>query len=98
MPDRLNTIRHDVFISYKSEDSSWARRLAETLKWFNLRFYRDHEDDGLQPSEPWSPSLNTAVGESRVMVVLWSQAAATDSKTKGLRLLLKRLRRFGDGL
>ena len=61
--DRAKVFNYDVFISYKSEESSWARRLAETLRGFGLKVWRDHDAiDGIRVAEEWSVVDNLSGG------------------------------------
>ncbi len=66
--------RYDVFISYKSQQESWAKRLAATLRNFGLNVWRDHDaGDGIRVSERWSTEIENGIRDSRYMIVLWSK-------------------------
>ena len=66
---------YDVFISYKSEQESWAVRLAETLGSFGLNVWRDHDaEKGIRAGEEWYPEIEIGIRNSRKMVVLWSNS------------------------
>ncbi len=73
---QLGIFNYDVFISYKSEEESWAKRIAETLRQFGLRVWRDHDaGDGIRAGEKWSDSIRNGIRASKVMIVLWSKLA-----------------------
>jgi hypothetical protein len=63
--------RYDVFISYKSEQESWARRLADTLAGFGLKVWRD-KDGGIGIGEIWTTEIQIGIRESKRMIVIWS--------------------------
>ncbi len=72
----------DLFISYKSEQRSWARRLAETLAGFGLDVWWDRDDNGGIPGgRPWGSSIDDAIRASRKMAVLWSGELAQGEST-----------------
>jgi hypothetical protein len=78
--DRTKLFKYDVFISYKSEQETWARRLAETLRQFGLKVWRDHDaGDGIRVSEDWSTEIQTGIRDSRRMIVLWSDLIQKNS-------------------
>ncbi len=71
---------YDVFISYKSEQRSWAERLAADLRRLRYRVFRDHDQDGLQASDvDFRNQLEAANVGSSQFVVLWSGEVANDS-------------------
>jgi len=74
---------YDVFISYKSEQESWARRLAELLRSFGLKVWRDHDaGDGIRTSALWRPEIESGLRASRAMVVLWSRKILADAASE----------------
>lgn len=78
----MAVFNYDVFISYKSEEESWARRLAKTLRDFGLRVWRDHDPgNGIPVARAWSPEINNAIRASEKMIVLWSNLLSTNSKS-----------------
>jgi hypothetical protein len=71
---QLGFFNYDVFISYKSEEESWAKRIAESLRGFGLKVWRDHDaGDGIRVSEKWSNSIENGIRSSKMMIVLWSK-------------------------
>jgi len=71
---------YDVFISYKSQQESWAKLLAETLRGFGLKVWRDHDvNDGIRVSEKWTNEIRNGIRSSRAMVVLWSKLISQDA-------------------
>ncbi len=75
-------LNYDVFISYKSEEASWAERLAETLDDYGKDVWRDHDaKHGLRPGELWSEAIESAISKSKTMIVLWSALAAKNVNT-----------------
>lgn len=71
---------YDVFISYKSEQESWARRLAETLGDFGWKVWRDRNvGAGIRLGEKWSQEIRIGIRQSRWMIVLWSDLVAKDA-------------------
>jgi len=68
---------HDIFLSYSSQDRSWAERLQRELETRSFDVFRDQTD--IRAGEAWDPALETAIRESRHMVVLWSDKVAGDS-------------------
>lgn len=69
----MQVFNYDIFISYKSEEESWAKRLAKTLRDFGLRVWRDHDPgDGIPVARVWSNEIKNAIKSSEKMIVLWS--------------------------
>lgn len=80
--NRVNVYNYDVFISYKSQQETWAKRLAETLRSLGWRVWRDHDaGNGIRVSEVWSEEIRNGIRASRSMIVLWSNLIATDATT-----------------
>lgn len=65
--------RHDLFISYASEDRAWATALHDALQARGVSCFLDALR--LQPGRLWEPQLREALAESRHFVVLWSLLA-----------------------
>ena len=88
-----------VFISYKSEDGSWAARLADTLTGFGLNVFRDHSTkNGIRIGEQWNAALDAAVRRSTHMVVLWSKKLKDEYATSVAReeiTLMRQLQQQG---
>ena len=71
-----------VFISYKSEDESWAERIADTLESFGVNVWRDHAaENGIRVSYKWDDEIRAAIGDSTTMLVLWSKNLETDANS-----------------
>jgi len=78
----VNIFNYDIFISYKSQEENWAKRLADTFRGFGLTVWRDHDaGNGIRVSEKWSDEIRNGIRDSRVMIVLWSALIANDSTT-----------------
>lgn len=82
MPDNT-PFNYKVFISYKSQQESWARRLATTLRSFGLTVWRDHDADegGIRLGESWSEEIRRGIRDAEKMMVLWSSLIANNSST-----------------
>lgn len=72
-----------VFISYKSQQESWARRLAVTLRSFGISVWRDHDTDegGIRLGEEWSDEIRRGIRDSEKAVVFWSNLIATNASS-----------------
>lgn len=68
-----------VFISYKSQDGSWAERVGTTLESFGIPLWRDQT--GIRLAEQWKPEIEAAIGQSTAMVVLWSRQVVGDANS-----------------
>jgi hypothetical protein len=69
--------QYDLFISYSREDSERVRPLAEALRALGYHVFLDLES--IQVGERWKQRLETAVRQSRALVLCWSaQAKASD--------------------
>ena len=69
--------QYDAFLSYSSADKDWASRLETDLASRGLKVFRDKPR--LIAGDPWDDQLQTAIAESRHLVLLWSkQADASD--------------------
>jgi KAP family P-loop domain/TIR domain len=62
----------DVYVSYPHREVDWAQRLDEELSERGLRSFVDLN---VRPGEPWKDTLDRALEHSRILVVLWSEAA-----------------------
>lgn len=82
MPNDKNSYiyNYDVFVSYKSEQESWAKRIAETLDSFGLRVWRDH-DGGIRTGEQWREEIRIGIRDSKKMIVLWSELIQKNSSS-----------------
>src|SRR5712691_11916087 len=61
---------YDVFLSYASEDATWAVRLESDLTSKGLKVFRDKQR--LDPGLPWQPALDVALEGSEHFLVLWT--------------------------
>jgi tetratricopeptide (TPR) repeat protein len=64
----------DAFISHSSKDTVLAARTEELLEEDGLKVWLDHSE--IRLGALLRPELQTAIKNSRVLVLLWSQAAA----------------------
>lgn len=72
--DGLVTVRARVFISYASEDASYARRLHQALEAAGFDAWLDKAR--LEGGERWDPTIEREIRESDYIVVLQSTLAA----------------------
>jgi len=72
-----------VFISYKSQQESWARRIADTLRGFGINVWRDHDADegGIRLGEEWSDEIRRGIRDSEKAIVLWSNLIANNASS-----------------
>ncbi len=63
-----------VFISYASEDSGAAQRLAALLAERDLEVWIDRA--GIEPGDGFVRAIEEALGRARTVLVLWSRSAA----------------------
>lgn len=61
---------YDIFISYSSADRQWAEILETKLIEMRLKVYRDKTR--LAVAKPYQEQLFQALGDSRILVVIWS--------------------------
>ena len=61
---------NDAFISYSSEDRSWAQRVAQDLAAKGLTVFVDKP--GLVAGADWDEQLHSQLRDSQHLVVLWS--------------------------
>ncbi len=66
-------MQYDIFISYASEDVSWAQKLETDLLAGGRTVFRDQTR--LQVGRRWESQLQAALDDSQHMVVLWSSSA-----------------------
>jgi hypothetical protein len=64
---------YDVFISYNSNDTTWAESLYNDLLSKGLRVFLDRER--ITAGSIWNNELSKSLDKSRHLVVLWSNAA-----------------------
>lgn len=64
--------RNDVFLSYASTDRALARALAERLADAGMAVWWDRQ---IRPGERFEQVIETAIDDSRCVVVLWSEAS-----------------------
>ena len=63
----------DIFISYKSEQHSWAARLAGDLQRYGYDVFLDHDTAaGLKAGDVWEQRLKSAVEGAKHFLLLWS--------------------------
>jgi hypothetical protein len=63
----------DVFISYKSEQASWARRLHDDLIRYGFSVFLDHDPArGLQAGDEWETRIREEAAQARHFLLLWS--------------------------
>ncbi|HEX6704498.1 MAG TPA: toll/interleukin-1 receptor domain-containing protein [Albitalea sp.] len=70
-----DTWQNDVFISYSHDDREWAQRLVDALRTQKpqRRIFYDHES--LRAGGDWHGHIDTALGASQHLIVLWSDQA-----------------------
>lgn len=71
---------YDVFISYKSEQDSWANRIARSLEDMGLRVWRD-KDGGIRLGEEWRDEMDAGIRDSQSMLVMWSKLVHENSRS-----------------
>ncbi len=59
----------NVFISYKKEDASWARRIDDALQAEGFSVFWD---DSLTPDKAWDTRLEQELAAAHCVLVLWS--------------------------
>ena len=70
----------DIFISYKSQQHSWAQRLAADLKRYGFSVFLDHDTArGLQSGHGWESQLHEAIRNADHFLLLWSSTIGVDS-------------------
>jgi hypothetical protein len=67
----------DLFVSYSSKDRPWAKKLWEDLRaqYPSLRIFWDR--DSILAGEAWRKELQSAIRNSKHLVVFWSEYANT---------------------
>jgi len=70
--------RHDVFLSFRGEDTrdNFISHLYAALKRKNIETYIDYR---LQRGEEISPALETAIEESKIYVIIFSENYASST-------------------
>lgn len=80
----------DIFVSYKSEQLSWARRLALDLGRYGFTVFLDHDTAaGLQAGDAWEARLRQEILGAKHFLLLWSSKVVVNSyvlKELGIRL------------
>ena len=71
---RAASFTHDVDISYARQDAERATQLAAALDRAKMSVFLDREQ--LRAGQSWAQELDRGVRGARVVVVLWSEAAA----------------------
>src|SRR4051794_39970658 len=70
----------DIFISYKSEQLSWARRLAAGLTSYGYSVFLDADTSaGLKVGEIWEAQLRQEIADAEHFLLLWSSKIGTGS-------------------
>jgi hypothetical protein len=69
----------DIFISYKREDQSVARRLADALKKKGLSVWWDPK---LRAGEHFDDAIEKALNEARCVLVIWSKLSVNSRYVK----------------
>jgi hypothetical protein len=77
MPAR-DAMTHDLFISYASDDRTWAERLAADLEQRGVKVFLDQL--ALRDGQAWEPQLDAALDGSKHLVCLWSARSAEPSR------------------
>jgi hypothetical protein len=70
---------HEIFISYKREDQHVARQLADTLEEHGCSVWWDPK---LRAGELFDDAIERALEESRVVIVIWSDASIQSQYVK----------------
>ena len=69
----------DLYVSYAPEDYDKVRRIVEELEWIGLQvWFRDQP----QASEDSVRLLQTALGQSRAHLVVWSKDSAASGRVQ----------------
>ena len=82
----------DAFISHSSADADKARRVEQTLEADNLAVWLDRSE--IRPGRLLRAELQAALRDSRVVILLWSHAAATSRWVAAELLTAFHLNRF----
>lgn len=70
---------HDVFLSYAREDLDAVRALVSAIEAEGLSVFWDRQ---IVPGQAWSDVLESAISESRAVVVVWSAASVKSTWVK----------------
>jgi hypothetical protein len=70
-PSSGGEFEHEAFISHAGEDRPWADRLQKDLNARGI-FGIAANFTALKPGDVWSEALQTILGESRTLIVLWT--------------------------
>ena len=72
-----NTTQFDIFLSYKSEDFSWVKRLKESLQVRVVRVWLDKDE--IRPGDLFAQALENGLETSRAVgLVITPQSLASD--------------------
>ncbi len=74
-------MNHDVFISYSSQDKDAAQAICHTLEQNEIRCWMAPRD--IPPGAEYGDLIDEAIKSSTVVIVLFSETAATSSWVKG---------------
>jgi hypothetical protein len=70
----------DIFISYKSQQNSWAARLSEDLDRYGYTVFVDHDTAaGLKVGQAWEQQITHAIRHAEHFLVLWSDLITVGS-------------------
>jgi hypothetical protein len=70
----------DIFLSYKSEQHTWAARLQGDLERYGYTVFVDHDTAaGLKAGETWEAQLANQIQQAEHFFVLWSSLITVDS-------------------
>lgn len=67
--------QYDVFLSYSSSDREWAQRLNDSLKKLDPPQTTFFDQQSLRAGDDWEAKVQTALENSRHLVILWSDNA-----------------------
>jgi hypothetical protein len=70
----MDDYEYDGFLSYSSPDREWAELLEQELTARQFKIFRDKSR--LTAGNDWNKDLQQAIGDSRHLIVLWSDNAA----------------------
>jgi hypothetical protein len=69
----MDTMAHDIYISYSSKDKSVADALCANLESAGLRCWMAPRD--IMPGDDWPTAISMAISHSRIMVLVFSSNA-----------------------
>lgn len=74
-------MNHDVFISYSSQNKKAAQAICHTLEQNEIKCWMAHRD--IPPGSEYGDLIDEAIKRTSVVVVLFSETAATSLWVKG---------------